>query len=337
MTFTCDMEIRWNSLLGHEKQISQLKKMMEERRMPHAILFSGAEGIGKRRVAEVMAAALLCSGENAPCGHCESCRAMMLGSHPDIHLIEPEASGRAVPMIRIEQLRTMQTEIARLPLLSKCRVVIIDQADRMNEAAENSLLKTLEEPVGETYFILVTCAASSLLDTIRSRCIPMSFGLLHADIIRTALENRGVAHEQAGELALLSDGSLGHAIRLLEKSGLTLRDDALECLESLGTMSPEQIFVRGKAFDAMSKEQLLEWLGYQCTLLRDLLVLYQNGGSEGIYQRDVRERLLKLLSCFSESRIFGMLSLMRETQRRLQANVNLRLLMESMLLRWRKI
>ena len=305
--------------------------------MPHALLFSGAEGIGKRRIAEVLTAALLCSGEAPPCGHCESCLAIMRDGHPDFHLLEPEAAGKAVPSIRIEQLRTMQTEIARLPLISSCRVVIIDQADRMNEVAENSLLKTLEEPVGETYFILVTHARSSLLDTIRSRCIPINFGMLSVDEVRAALEKRGALPEQARELAILSDGSLGHAIKLFEKNGLLVREDALAFLETLGNLSTEQIFLKGKAFEGMTKEQLTEWLGYQCSLLRDILVLYQDGGSEGIYHLDVRERLLKLLTCFSESRIFRMLSLVRETQHRLQANVNLRLLMEGMLLQWRRI
>lgn len=330
------MDISWSSLLGHEKQISQLRQILKEHRMPHALLFSGAEGIGKRRVAEVLAAALLCSGEGVPCGHCESCRSIMRDGHPDYHLLEPEATGKAMPSIRIEQLRSMQTEIARLPLISRCRVVIIDEADRMNEVAENSLLKTLEEPVGETYFILVTHARSSLLDTIRSRCIPVNFGMLSVDAVRIALEKRGASSEQARELAVLSDGSLGHALKLFEKNGLMLREDALAFLENLGNLSTEQIFSRGKTFDGMSKDQLMEWLGYQCTLLRDLLVLYQDGGSGEIYHLDVRERLLMLLARFSESRVFSMLSLVRETQRRLQANVNPRLLMEGMLLQWRR-
>lgn len=331
------MDISWSSILGHERQLAQLRQMVREHRMPHAFLFSGAEGIGKRRVAEVLAAAVLCSGEDAPCGHCESCRAMLKDGHPDYHLLEPESSGKAVPSIRIEQIRTMQTEIARLPLISGCRAVVIDQAHRMNEVAENSLLKTLEEPVGETYFILVTASASSLLDTIRSRCIPVNFGMLSVDAVKNVLEKRGASPEQAGELAVLSDGSLGHAISLFEKNGLLLREDALSFLESVGNLSTEQIFSKGKVFDGMSKEQLMEWLGYQCTLLRDILVLYQDGGSKEIYHLDVRNRLLALLTRFSDGRVLRMLSLVRETQQRLQANVNLRLLMEGMLLRWRRI
>jgi len=331
------MEIRWKDLLGHEEQVSRLKKMLEEHRLPHAVLISGPEGVGKRRMAEILSAALLCGRENAPCGQCESCRAMQQEKHPDYYLLEPESSGKTARSIRIEQLRTMQSEIARLPLLSACRVVLIDEAERMNETAENSLLKTLEEPVGEVYFLLAAHARSALLDTIRSRCMPMNLGMLSSEAIQEALRGRGVPAAQAEELAMLSDGSLGHAVRLWEKNGLALRDDALSCLEALPHLSEEQIFARGKAFEEMQKDQIMEWLGYQCMLLRDLLVLYRDGGSDKIYHRDVRERLLMLLSSFSESRIFRMLSFIRETQRRLQANVNLRLFMEGMLLRWRRL
>ena len=331
------MELQWNSLSGHEKQLLQLRKMLQEHRLPHAVLFSGPEGVGKRLVAETLAAALLCARENAPCGQCASCRALLQEQHPDYYLLEPESSGKSARTIRIEQLRTMQSEIARLPLLSECRVVLIDDADCMNEPAENSLLKTLEEPTGQVYFLLVTHAKSSLLDTIRSRCMPMHFGMLSHEEIQSALQKRGVADEQAQELAMLADGSLGHAIRLLNENGLPLRNDALSSLEALPTISAEQIFTKGKQFDEMPKEQLMEWLGCQCMLLRDMLVLYKNGASTEIYHQDVRQRLLMLLASFSEHRVFRMLALIRETQRRLQANVNPRLLMEGMLFRWKQL
>ncbi len=312
--------------------------MLKEHRLPHALLFSGPNGVGKAQAAETLAATLLCSeGSDAPCGRCESCRAMELKQHPDFYRIEPEGSGKTLPSIRIEQLREMQTEIARLPLLSACRVVLINQADRMNDAAENSLLKTLEEPAGQIYFLLVTHAPSSLLDTIRYRCMPVHFGMLSREEIQNALLQENIPPEQAETLAVLADGSLGHGLQLAEENGLALRDDALSCLEALTALSAEEIFKRGKEFDGMPKEQLNEWLNCQCMLLRDLLVLFKDGGSREIYHRDIRERLLRLLPSFSEHRIFCMLTLLRETQRRLQANVNARLLMEGMLFRWRQL
>ncbi len=332
------MELNWNHLPGHERQLLQLRKMLKEHRLPHALLLSGPKGVGKEQIAETLAAALLCSEDgDVPCGRCESCQAMELKQHPDYYRIEPEGSGKTLRSIRIEQLREMQTEIARLPLLSGCRVVLINQADRMNDAAENSLLKTLEEPAGQVFFLLVTHSPSSLLDTIRSRCMPLHFGMLSQEEIQKALLKENIAPEQAEMLAVLADGSLGHSLQLAKENGLVLRNDALSCLESLTVLSAEQIFKRGKGFEEMPREQLMEWLNCQCMLLRDLLVLLKDGGSTEIYHRDVREQLLRLLESFSERRIFRMLTLLRETQRRLQANVNTRLLMEGMLFQWRQL
>ena len=77
------MELRWDTISGHEKQKEALRTMLREGRLPHALLFTGPDGIGKRMVGRVLAAAILCDAEDGPCGHCESCRAMQLGSHPD--------------------------------------------------------------------------------------------------------------------------------------------------------------------------------------------------------------------------------------------------------------
>ena len=88
------MELRWDTISGHEKQKEALRTMLREGRLPHALLFTGPDGIGKRRVGRVLAAAILCDAEDGPCGHCESCRAMQLGSHPDYLEVVPEQNGK---------------------------------------------------------------------------------------------------------------------------------------------------------------------------------------------------------------------------------------------------
>ena len=109
------------------------------------------------------------------CVHCESCRALADDTHPDYYVAEPESSGKAARSIKIEQIRALSAEIGLVPKLSGRRVVLIDDAERMNEAAQNSLLKTLEEPTGDVVFVLVTSARQALLDTIVSRCLLMPF------------------------------------------------------------------------------------------------------------------------------------------------------------------
>ena len=222
------MELRWDTISGHEKQKEALRTMLREGRLPHALLFTGPDGIGKRMVGRVLAAAILCDAEDGPCGHCESCRAMQLGSHPDYLEVVPEQNGKSAAQIRIEAIRSMQTQVSRYPVLAKRRTVLIDDADRMNEAAQNSLLKTLEEPEGPVTFILVTSARSALLDTILSRCMPVAFGMLSPQEMRSVLLQHDVPEAEAAELAALSDGSLGRALLLHEHEGLHLRDEALD-------------------------------------------------------------------------------------------------------------
>ena len=185
------MDISWQNILGHEKPIARLRTLLAENRLPHALLFAGPDGVGKLRVAQALAAAILC--ENAgerPCGRCPQCRALQQDTHPDYYELHPE--GKAIKTIKIDAIRQVQTEAARLPLLAKKRVIVIDDAESMNEAAENSLLKTLEEPTGAVHFILVTRAKSSLLDTILSRCMHVGFGSIPETELARALVQRGI-------------------------------------------------------------------------------------------------------------------------------------------------
>ena len=311
------MDISWQNILGHEKPIARLRTLLAENRLPHALLFAGPDGVGKLRVAQALAAAILC--ENAgerPCGRCPQCRALQQDTHPDYYELHPE--GKAIKTIKIDAIRQVQTEAARLPLLAKKRVIVIDDAESMNEAAENSLLKTLEEPTGAVHFILVTRAKSSLLDTILSRCMHVGFGSIPEAELARALVQRGIPEGAAAELAALSDGSFGRALELYENDGLKLRDDAAKFLRERAQLTVQDVFARGAAMEKLPREQL---------------VLYEDGASPLLYHKDLRADLAAMLADYPERRIAALLALVRETDRRLQSNVNQRLLLEGFFLR----
>lgn len=187
------MNIQWNNIVGHKQVITQLCLMQQEDRIPHAMLFCGTDGVGKSLVAEALAAAILCHApvNNQACGHCKACQALAAGTHPDFFQIQPESETKAAPAIRIEAVRKLQEEIARIPLLSERRVVIMQEADKMNEAAANCLLKTIEEPSGQIVFILLTSRPSALLDTIISRCMRVEFGILQPEELVAILHQQG--------------------------------------------------------------------------------------------------------------------------------------------------
>jgi len=127
--------LSWRDVLGHEGNIHRLRIMLRDGRLPHALLFSGISGVGKKKVAHLLAAALLCGRKDAPCGVCPSCRAFLAGTHSDYVETAPESRGKGVRVLRIDAVREIEKKVARKPLLSGCFVVLVDDVDAMNEAA----------------------------------------------------------------------------------------------------------------------------------------------------------------------------------------------------------
>lgn len=152
----------------HQTAWQELVGQAVQQAIPHALMFSGVRGIGKRAFAEAFARALLCDvpTPSGSCGACKSCRLLAAGSHPDVRLIAPEDSR----VIRIEQIRQMVDFVMRSPQVAHRKVVVLQRADQLNVNAANALLKTLEEPPADVVLLLVHRQGSSLLPTIRSRC-----------------------------------------------------------------------------------------------------------------------------------------------------------------------
>ncbi|MBI5299426.1 MAG: DNA polymerase III subunit delta' [Deltaproteobacteria bacterium] len=184
----------WKNILGHKKQTDQLNKSLTEKRLPHALLFSGIEGIGKQTIALRLAETLV--GETKK-------------FHPDIHLIEPVGT-----TIKVDTIRELKRKIYLHPLEGKAKVVLINKPEAMTEATANALLKILEEPPQDTYFILISAQAGRLLPTIRSRCQTIDFSPLNESDIEKYLEQQGISKEEAHQRALVSEGSLKAALEL---------------------------------------------------------------------------------------------------------------------------
>ena len=147
----------WDDILGHEQNKEFLARLLQPGNRPHALLFYGPEGIGKKQLALRFAKTFLCQKpDEHPCGRCESCRLINLAehsfAHPDFILVEQEAPGKD---LKIEQIKEMSRQAAFAPALSSHKVCVIDAADRMTVEAANSLLKLLEEPPPNWMFILV--------------------------------------------------------------------------------------------------------------------------------------------------------------------------------------
>src|SRR5262245_54240505 len=181
----------------HRRIVELLSRSVARGTLPPSLIFSGPHGAGKRLTALAVAQALNClhprsadardatRGPVDACGTCAACVRITRGVHPDVLVVEPGDSGA----IKIDQIRDIVDRAAFRPFEGRRRVVIVDDADALVPAAQNALLKTLEEPPSSSVFILLTSRPDVLLPTVRSRCIRLMFaGAAHAEVDRDALD-----------------------------------------------------------------------------------------------------------------------------------------------------
>lgn len=178
----------FDNIFGHEKQLEQISRAIASGKLHHALLLSGTDGIGKRRIALELADALGCSAF-------------------DRHEIVPDGNS-----ILIDSIRRLKQKIFLHPFEGEVKTVLIDPAHLMTDSAANALLKILEEPPASTFFFLVTPLPSRLLPTILSRCQKISFSPLPEELIRRILEKEGVDSGEAKLRARTGQGSLRAAL-----------------------------------------------------------------------------------------------------------------------------
>jgi len=198
---------------GHTRACEFLRAAAGNQRLAHAWLFAGPDGIGKRSVALAFAAWVHCSaGGKDACGVCAACRQVAAGSHPDVQLVTVASGKKEIGVDRVRELkRFMQLR----PVLGATKVAIIDDAPLLTLAAQNALLKTLEEPPDHSLLILVASNPDALLPTVRSRCQRLRFAPLPVELVaRIVAAAAGVDAAAARELALLAEGSPGRAVTL---------------------------------------------------------------------------------------------------------------------------
>ena len=168
----------FETIEGQQPAITSLQRMLSGGRVPSALLFLGPHHVGKRTTALALAKALNCStGEG--CGLCPACRKIDEGVHPDVEVVAPDGQ-----FIKIDQVRAVSDLLGLVPFEARKRVVVLSQAERMNQPAANAFLKTLEEPPTDTLIVLCASTTSELFDTIVSRCMPLRFGLLPEPALR---------------------------------------------------------------------------------------------------------------------------------------------------------
>ena len=311
-------------ILGQEGCLTVLRRSLAKGKTAHAYLFEGIEGCGKKKTAIAFIEALFC-GQNEGCGHCSSCRRIALLQHPDLHLVEPDGT-----FIKIDQIRELQKELSFRPYEAPRKACIIDGVDKLNPAAGNALLKTLEEPPGNALIILVTAHVGAVLPTILSRCQRLLFPALPQTAVEEFLLGRNCVPETARIAASLAGGSLKKALDISADEALADRKSLLERIDALTTREMSPLFSAAEEL-AGNKETALETLDLLTTYLRDVLLM--QGGSPEMVNRDLFPLIERNASRFSLDAVMERIGNVFEARHALQRNVNPRLAMEVLFMR----
>jgi DNA polymerase-3 subunit delta' len=314
------------NIIGHEQQKKLLRHAFANSKLAHAYLFSGIDGVGKRLMALALARLMFCE-EGKGCGHCSACRRIDHNNHPDLHILEPDGQ-----FIKIDQIRTLQKNLAFRPLEAPRHIVLIDQAERLHPSAANAILKILEEPPNGTMFILLSAQPQALPSTVRSRCQVLPFShLSHAEIekvLRTQVEDE----TERNILASLAQGSLSKAFGADRDFYLNTRREifiaiarlrpaaVLPMLELAPTLAPDRDYAEAVTDILIS-------------CYRDLFIMASRASEALVVNTDLDQELRHLCSRCSAAGVAAMLEAILRCRTYLNHNVNPLLAMEWLLSR----
>lgn len=321
----------FREILGHAKPLAILRRALERDRLPHAYLFVGPEGVGKRTVALALARAIQCrESANDFCGRCADCIRVTHRNHPDVRVLEP-ASGKKE--ISIQQVRDLERELSLRPFSGRRKIAVVDPARLMNAPAQNALLKTLEEPPEGSLIVLISTSMGGLLPTLISRCVRLSFTPLAGEVVAELLAaHKGMQRERAHFLAGLSMGSPGRALSAEWEMLVERRRVWLEKICSLSAGDYQAALAVGEEL-AAEKEECLRFLEWAEGWYRDLMVYAIRKDRDQVLNRDVEEVLKQQADRYSLERLLLLRARAARTAARIQRNANRRLALDNFLIR----
>ncbi len=263
----------FESLLGNERLKDNLRSSINRGRISHFYLISGPAGSGKRTLAKLLAAAILCQSGDKPCGSCSACRKVFGNGHPDfITIDDPEKK-----TVSVDLIREARSDIYIRPNEANHKIYLFPRAQDMGIPGQNALLKVLEEPPAYGVFILLTDNPQKLLPTVRSRCTELALSALSDEIALSALRIDFPQAEEAEIRAAISrsGGFLGQAKEILEE-GSDLPAQTVEFLEAFSQRNAYALAQVLVPMEKWKRDQLIPILQQWVTFLEGALV-YRSG------------------------------------------------------------
>ena len=301
----------FRDVVGHGRILRLIARAVSRDTLPPSLLFVGPEGVGKQLVAVALAQVQNClTVTETPafavdgCGQCSACGKISRRSFADVLYVEPGESGS----ILIDQIRHAVNQSAYRPFEGRRRVVIIRDADRLVSAAQNALLKTLEEPPEASQFVLVTSRPDVLLPTVRSRTQRLGFGQLTVGEVVQVVGREGLDPSAVQAAAAAAGGSAGRALALASGELVSARDAAVGVLRNVSTardararIDAAKEFVGKSRAGGAARQDLTRRLGALTSLLRDVELLAA-GSTQSLANADVVDSLTTLSRTYGGAR-----------------------------------
>ncbi len=321
----------FKNIIGHESVVESLQNALMLDKVSHAYILEGEEGSGKMTMAEAFAMALQCEkGGKDACMNCPSCRQTLTRNHPDIIFLQQTKE----KLISVEDIRQqVNNTITIKPYGNKKKVYIIEHAERMNDAAQNALLKTIEEPPAYAVVILLTTNKELLLPTIRSRCVAMQMHPVPDELVCQYLQTvLGVSEDQASLCAAFAQGNIGKAANLSgSEDFMQIKLATLQLMKRIRDIDLYELTQAVKHITEY-KLRITDYFDLMTIWYRDVLVYKATSDANRLVFRDEVYDIKKQANISSYEGIQKIIDAILVAQTRINSNVNLELSLELMLL-----
>ena len=318
-------------ILENEHIVEHFKKAIENNKISHAYIINGEKGMGKRTVAKAFAMTLLCEEKGTvPCMKCHSCVQALTDNNPDLIMITPDKP----TTLSIDHIRqTLVNDVELKPYSNSHKVYIVEDAELMNNAAQNAILKTIEEPPEYAVIILLTTNISALLQTVLSRCVKLDMQPLKKEVVKKYLmEKEKVVDYQADIAVSFAGGNLGKAIELSKSQDFAeMLDEVIQLLRYIKDMQAYEVVAAVKRASEY-KFRFTDYIDLMILWFRDVLVYKASQNVNELIFKDEIQTIKKHAAKSSYNGIEHILEAMNKAKLRLKANVNFDVAIEMMFL-----
>ncbi len=321
----------FSSIIGHEQIKEHLQNAISMNKISHAYIFHGPDKSGKMALAKSFAMALQCQ-EHVPegCMECRSCKQALAGRHPDIIYLQHEKPNT----ISVDDIRTqINNSVATKPFAFPYKIYIIDEAEKMNQQAQNALLKTIEEPPAYAVILLLTTNTDIFLPTILSRCITLNLKVVADDKIRSFLmKEYKIPDYKADICTAFAQGNVGKAIQLADSQDFNeIKNSALQLLKRIRDIELYELMEAVKQI-SQYKLEINDYFDLMMIWYRDVIFYKATSDVNRLIFKDEVYDIKKQASKSSYEGIGTIIEALEKAKRRLNANVNFDLTMELLLL-----